>query len=118
MAVSKKSGTPGRLDFSTALNEAVGEGVIKTPAPVKNPEQIKPSTITIEERTTQSADDTLAMKVAERAKKIKPKKHKVGGYISEDLYHKVRVAYKEQGITFSDLLEVVLTEYVNSVDTH
>ena len=70
MAVSKKSGTPGRLDFSTALNEAVGEGVIKTPAPVKNPEQIKPSTITIEERTTQSADDTLAMKVAERAKKI------------------------------------------------
>lgn len=114
MAVTKKNGASARMDFTAALHDAVGEGVVKTPTPNKV-KQEEPA-LTIEEKGKQPANDTLASKVAERAKITKPKKHKIGGYIPEELYQKVLTTHKKQGVSLSTLLEALLTEYVNSVE--
>ena len=124
MAVSNKGEASVRRDkFSTTLQKAVG-GVTSplnnTPiSPVQEKEEMH-STITMDMETEntelQSATINLANKVEERVRKRKPKKHKIGGYITEDLYQKVHHVCDAKDISLSDLFQAVLSEFVESAD--
>lgn len=48
-------------------------------------------------------------------KRVRIPKHKIGGYITEQLYQKVHEVCEIKNISLSDLFQAVLSEYVESV---
>ena len=123
MAATKNGGATARQDkeFSALLRE-VGEKALVSQVtgsePIQTAEVNKKEeypSITLE-ASAASDSINLADKVEERVRKRKPKKHKIGGYITEELYQKVHDVCEAKDISISDLFQAVLSEYVESVE--
>lgn len=65
-----------------------------------------------ERRATINLENKIETRIARR----KPPKHKIGGYITEELYQAVHVVCAAKGISLSDLFQAVLSEYVETVE--
>ena len=123
MAVSNNGGSSVRRDkigFADALL-SVAEEKLPTPAnttpAAKIESVVTESTSTIEgEINNPAATTNLANKVDEIVRKRNPKKHKIAGYITEELYQKVHLVCDAKDISLSDLFQAVLSEYVESSD--
>lgn len=69
--------------------------------------------IALEQNTNERS---LERNIDKKVRKLRPPKHKIGGYITEELYQAVHEVCEMKGITISDLFQAVLSEYVESVE--